>query len=103
MREVRKLTKALRSSSLKQVVNCRADNHTLAARVDGKATDLDAVSASDVLDERRFTHDLDKLLPSVAVLVEVTNITRRHLPFERQTNRVLQGVSQSKSCPIIVT
>lgn len=84
-----KLTKTLRSSSLKQIVDCRADDDTLAARMDSKAPDLNAVSASDVLDEWWFTHDLNELLPSVTVLVEVTNIARRHRLLQRQTDRVL--------------
>ena len=83
------LTQALGGGTLQQVVNGGADNHALAARVDGKSTDLDTVAAGNVLDKRGFAHDLDELLASVAILVEVADITGGHLLLQRNADGVL--------------
>lgn len=83
------LTQALGGGTLKQVVNSGANNHALAAGVDGESTDLDTVAAGNVLDKRGFAHDLDELLTSVAILVEVADIPGGHLLLQRNADGVL--------------
>ena len=84
-----KHTQALGSSTLQQVVDSGTDNDALAAGVDGEATDLDTVTASNVLDQRGLANDLDELLSGVAVLVEVADVTGGHLLLQRDADGVL--------------
>lgn len=83
------LTQALGGGTLQQVVNGGADNHAFAAGVDGESADLDTVATGNVLDKRGFAHDLDELLTSVAILVEVADIAGGHLLLQRNADRVL--------------
>lgn len=83
------LTQALGGGTLQQVVNGGADNHALAAGVDGKSTDLDTVATGNVFDKRGFAHNLDELLTSVAILVEVADIAGGHLLLQGNADRVL--------------
>lgn len=83
------LTQALGCGTLQQVVDGCADNDALAAGVDGKSTDLDTVAAGNVFDKRSLAHDLDELLTSVAILVEVADIAGGHLLLQRNADRVL--------------
>lgn len=87
------LTQALSSGTLEQVVNGGADNNTLAAGVHGETTNLNAVTASNVLDEGSLASDLHKLLTSVAVLVDVANVTGGHLLVQGNANGVLEILS----------
>lgn len=84
------LTQTLGSSSLQQVVDGGTDNHPLAARVDSKTTDLDAMLTGDVLDQRRLTNNLDELLAGVTLLVDVADVTRGHLLLEGHADGVLE-------------
>lgn len=70
-----KLTEALGGSSLEKVIDGGTDDNPIATRVDGKSTNLDAMAARDVLDRRWLTHDLNKLLTSITVLVEGANVS----------------------------
>jgi hypothetical protein len=85
-----RLTQALSGGTLEEVVDGSADNNALAAGVDGESTDLNAVAASNILDERGLANDLNELLASVTVLVEVADITRSHLLLQRDADGVLQ-------------
>jgi len=85
------LTQALGGGTLEQVVDGGTDDDALAAGVDGKSTDLNAVAAGNVLDERGLADDLDELLAGVAVLVEVADVTGGHLLLQRDADRVLRG------------
>mgnify|MGYP006988612134 CR=1 FL=1 len=91
------LTQALGGGTLQQIVNCGTDNHALAAGVDSESADLDTVAAGNVFDKRGFTHDLDELLTSITILVEVTDIAGSHLLLQRNADRVLDiSVSNCK-------
>jgi hypothetical protein len=72
---MKKLTKALCGGSFEEVVDGCTDDNPLAARMHSESTDLDTVTTSDVLDERRLTHNFDQFLTSVAILVEVADIS----------------------------
>jgi hypothetical protein len=48
------------------------------------------VTASDVLDEGSLASDLDELLTSVAVLVDVTNVAGGHLLVQGDADGVLE-------------
>jgi hypothetical protein len=48
-----------------------------------ETTNLDAVLAGNILHERRLADNLDELFAGITILVEVTDISRRHLLFER--------------------
>lgn len=93
----RRLTQALSGGTLEQVVDGSADNDTLAAGVDGESTDLDTVAAGNVLDERGLADDLDELLASVTILVEVTDVARSHLLLQGNADGVLEIVSRKKT------
>jgi hypothetical protein len=87
------LTEALGCCTLEQVINGSTHHCALAAGVNGEATNLDTVAASDVLNDRRLTDDLDKLFTGVAVLVDVANIARGHFRLEGDADCLLVGVS----------
>lgn len=89
----RRLTQALSGGTLEQVVDGGADNNTLAAGVDSESTDLDTVTAGNVLDERGLADNLDELLASVTILVEVTDVARSHLLLQGNADGVLRSVS----------
>lgn len=72
--------------TLEEVVNGGAYNDTVLLGVNGKAADFNAVAASNVLDNGRLADDLHKLLASVAVLVDVADITRGHGLLERDAD-----------------
>lgn len=91
-RNAQKLTKTLGGGTLEQVVNGSADNNPLAAGVDSESTNLNAVTASNVLDERGLANNFHKLLTSIAVLVEVADVTRGHLLLQRNANGVLDKI-----------
>lgn len=75
-------------STLEQVINGSTDNDTLAAGVDGKTTNLDTVTASNILNQGSFTGDLDELLAGIAFLVEVADIARGHLLLQGNADAV---------------
>jgi hypothetical protein len=85
-----KLTQALSSGTLEEVVNGGANNDTLAAGVHGETTNLNTVTASNVLDEGSLASDLDKLLTSVAVLVDVADVAGSHLLVQGDADGVLE-------------
>lgn len=91
--KAQELTKTLGGSTLEQVVNGSTDNNPLAAGVNSKSTNLNAVAASNVLDERGLSNNLHKLLASIAVLIKVADITRGHLLLQRDANGVLDRKS----------
>lgn len=95
-----KLTQALRGGALVQVINGGAaiaqisrsssrsaasaldkysHNDALASAVHGESTNLNAVLVLDRLDIRSLADNLDQLLSSVAVLVNLTNVPGGHL------------------------
>lgn len=88
--DCRVLTQALSSGTLEEVVNGGADDNALAARVHGETTNLNTVTTSNVLNEGSLASDLDELLTSVAVLVDVANITRGHLLVQGDADGVLE-------------
>lgn len=53
-------------------------DHTLASLVNRKAANLNAVLVLDCPHQRGFTNDLDKLLASISVLVDLANVSRAH-------------------------
>lgn len=87
----RKLTEALGCSTLEQVINSSADNYPLAAVMDGKSTNINAVAAGDVLDNGCFANDLDEPFARIAVLEDVANIAGGHLLVQRNANGMLEG------------
>jgi hypothetical protein len=58
--------------------------------VHGETTNLNAVTASNVLDEGSLASNLDELLTSVAVLVEVANVAGGHLLVQGDADGVLK-------------
>lgn len=62
--------------TLEKVIDGGANNDSVLVRVDGEAADFDAVAAGNVLDHWGLADNLDELLASVSVLVDVANVTR---------------------------
>lgn len=81
------------SSTLEQVIDGRADHHSLTAGVHGKSPDFHSVSAGDVLYQRRLANNLDKLFAGITVLVDVADVPRRHLLVQRHADGVLRRMS----------
>lgn len=84
-----KLTQALSSGTLEKVVNSSANNDTLPGLVNLETTNLNTVLAADVLDKRGLANNLDELLASVSVLVDLTNVTRGHALLEGDRDGVV--------------
>jgi hypothetical protein len=87
-REVHVL-QALRRRTLEQIINRRIDYDALARAVHREATNLDAMLARDILDERRLADNLDELFTGVSVLVEVADVAGCHGTVERDGDGVL--------------
>lgn len=85
----RKLTETLSGRALEQVVNGSAHNYPLTAGVDGEPTNLNTMTASNALDQRRFANDVHKLLASITLLEDIADVTRGHLLLQRDADRVL--------------
>lgn len=85
-------TKTLRGSTLQEVVDGGTDNNTLAAGVDGEATNFHAMAAGNVLDQRSLANDLNQFLAGVAVLINVSNVTRGHLLGQGDADGVLYNL-----------
>jgi hypothetical protein len=83
------ILQALRRSALEQVIDGGVNNNALAGAVDGETTNLDAVLARDVLDERGLADDFDELFAGVAVLVEVADVAGCHCAVEGDGDGVL--------------
>lgn len=79
--------------ALEQVVNGSIDDDAFARAVDSEAADLDTVLARDVLDQGRFTDNLDEFLAGVAVLVDVADVAGGHCAVEGDGDGVLFGIS----------
>ena len=80
-------------SALQKIVNRGIDDHPLPTAVYTKSSDFNAVLASNVFHDRRLSANLDKLLASVSLGVDVANVSRCHFLLERQVDRVLGQVS----------
>lgn len=72
------ILQTLRRRALEKIINRRINHDALAARVDGKAPNLHAVLAGDVLDDGRLAGDFDEFFAGVPVLVEVADVARGH-------------------------
>jgi hypothetical protein len=57
--------------------------------VNGESSDLDTMTASNILDKRRLTDNLHKLLTGVTLLVNVADVARSHLLVEGNADGVL--------------
>jgi hypothetical protein len=80
----------LGGGTLEEVVNGGAYNDAVLLGVNGEATDFNAVAASNILDNGWLADDLHKLLASIAVLVDVADVTRGHGLFERNVDGQLK-------------
>lgn len=76
------ILQTLRSRPLQQIINRSINNHPRAARMDTEASDLNAVFAGDVLQERRLARDFDELFAGVPVLVKGADVAGGHGPGE---------------------
>ena len=82
-------TQTLCGGTLEQVINGSTHNNTLAAGVNGKAANLNTVASGNVLHQRGLANDLDELLTSVALLVDVADIARSQLLLEGNADGLL--------------
>lgn len=57
--------------------------------MDGEATDLDTVAAGNILDDGGLARDLHELLTSIAILVDVADVTGGQLLLERNADGLL--------------
>jgi hypothetical protein len=64
------------SGTLEQIVNGGVYNDALTRAVNGETANLDTVLARNVFNKRRLADNLDELLTSVTVLVDVADVTR---------------------------
>jgi len=77
---------ALRGGTLVKIINRGTDNDALAAIINSESSDLNFVLVLNRLNVGGFTDDLDKLLASVSVLVNLANLPRSHLLGQRDVN-----------------
>lgn len=90
-----KLTEALGGCALQQVINSSTHHCALATRVNSESTNFNTMTTSNVLHHRGLADDLDKLLTSITLLVDVADITRGHFLLEGDADALLEGVSSA--------
>lgn len=73
-------------SALVEVVNRGANHDTLAGLVNSESANLDMVLVLDRLYKRRLANDLNELLTSVSVLVDLKNVSRSHRLVQGDVN-----------------
>ena len=89
------ILQTLRRGPLEQIIDRHANYHSVAARMDSKPADFDAVFAGDGFHERRLAGDFDEFFAGVAFLVEGADVAGCHGLGEGDGDGMLERVERS--------
>lgn len=88
------ILQTLGGRTLEEIINRSINDDALTRRMDGEASDFNAVFTRNVLDERGLADDFDEFFAGVAVLVDVADVAGCHGAVEGDGDGVLCRVSR---------